>query len=62
MAVTQHFILKVPSPGLPPEWVCANCEAPMEETEPGGDAPADSVAMAHAAHCPEVSGGAPAGA
>jgi hypothetical protein len=60
MALTQHFILKSPGPGLPGEWVCANCEAPMEETVPGGDAPVDSVAMTHAAHCPEVSGEAPA--
>jgi hypothetical protein len=58
MALTQHFILKKPDPRLPPEWVCAGCEAPMGETEPAGDAPADSVAMTHTDSCPETSGGA----
>jgi len=57
MIMIQHFAIDHG------EWVCAGCAAPMV-MEPGPDplAPAERVVMTHAAHCPEVSGEAPAGA
>jgi hypothetical protein len=51
MAVTQQFRIDHG------DWVCAGCGAPMAEREAD-----QAVVMTHADDCPEVSGGAPAGA
>jgi hypothetical protein len=54
MMATQQFQLQEPVPGLPGEWVCAGCRAPMTMAEPSGDAPADAMIMDHQDGCPEV--------
>lgn len=54
MALTQQFVLFAPSPGLPAEWVCAGCQAPMTEVPPTGDNPVDAVTMNHSEQCPEI--------
>lgn len=51
---TQRFQLQEPVPGLPGEWVCSGCGAPMTMDEPAGDSPAAAMVMDHADDCGEV--------
>ena len=50
----QMFQLQEPRPGLPGEWVCSGCKAPMTMAEPSGEAPAGAMIMDHADGCGEV--------
>jgi len=54
MAVTQQFQLRESVPGMPGEYVCAGCHAPMTMAEPGSDQPAAVLTMAHDDGCAEV--------
>lgn len=54
MTATQQFQLQEAVPGLPGEWVCAGCKAPMTMAEPDGDSPAGAMIMDHQDGCEEV--------
>jgi hypothetical protein len=51
----QQFQINEPVPGLPGEYVCAGCQAPMVMTEPVGDSPTGTLEMTHTERCGEVS-------
>jgi len=54
MAATQDFQLKEGPGGLPGEYVCAGCQAPMIMGEAAGENPTGTLTMEHDPGCEEV--------
>ena len=54
MAGEQDFTLREGLGGLPGEYVCAGCQAPMIMGEPTGESPTGTLTMKHEPGCGEV--------